>query len=351
MSIKKASTKLSSSELSVFCYQMALILKSGMPVMEGMQLLSEEMIDSRLKAATDEMYQDIKKGFPFHIALEKHAIFPSYMVNMCKIGELSGSLDNVMELLSSYYERTDKMSRRIKSAVTYPLILAGLMSGVILLLVFKILPMFSEILTSIGGELPVVTSIMIDIGIFMKRYLFVLLMLIAALAILTYFYSRTSKGRAALDKLWFEFKLTRHVFQKISVARFCMGMSLLLKSGFGYEEALDTVQGIVGNTHIANKLAECRAMMKKGTDLIQALSETGAFPKLVVRMMNIGYKTGELDSTMSKIANIYENEVESSLQRLTAAIEPALVIILSLVVGFILLTVMLPLINIMSSIG
>ena len=342
---------LSSNELSVFCYQMALVLKSGMSLMEGMQLLSDEMMDSRLKAAALQMYQDIRMGLSFHDALEKHPIFPPYMINMAKIGEVSGSLDDVMEHLSSYYEKSDKLNRRIKSAVTYPLILTGLMAGVILLLVFRILPMFNDILSSIGGEMPVITMAMLNISTYLRRYLIVFALIALCLSLFFHFYLRTSKGKAALDRFLVESRLTKQVLQKISVARFCMGMSLLLKSGLGFEESLDLVQSIVGNTYIANKLKECKKAIKNGTDMMQAFMDIAIFPRLVVRMMNIGYKTGELDNTMSKVSVIYEGEVENSLQRLTSIIEPILVIILSMVVGFILLTVMLPLINIMSSIG
>jgi type IV pilus assembly protein PilC len=350
-STNHASGSLHPNELAVFCYQMALILKSGIPMLEGMQLLAEEMMDVRLKKAAQEMVQDIKMGMQFHIALEKHSIFPIYMVNISKIGEMSGSLDNVMEHLSSYYDKMDKLNRRIRSAITYPLILVGLMTGVILLLILKILPMFNDILNSIGGEMPAVTRVMINISIYMKNYSIVLVSIILFVVATAYLYLRTPKGKLAFDKFKVEFALTKNVFQKITVARFSMGMALILKSGTGFEEALEMVSNIVGNLYVSSKIRECKNMIRNGMDATQAIMEMGVFPKLVVKVINIGYKTGELENAMAKIAIIYESEVENALHKLTASIEPILVIILSIVVGFILLTVMLPLINIMSSIG
>jgi type IV pilus assembly protein PilC len=349
--INNVSRNLHPSELSVFCYQMALILKSGIPMMEGMQLMAEEMMDANLKKAVQEMYQDIKMGLQYHLALEKHSIFPIYMVNMSKIGEMSGSLDQVMEHLSTYYDKMDKLNRRVRSAVTYPLILVGLMSGVILLLIAKILPMFNDILNSLGGEMPAVTKVMMDLSTYMKGYSVALVLIMLFIAVTVYIYLRTPKGKLALDKFKVEFVFTKKVFQKISVARFSMGMALILKSGIGFEEALEMASNIVGNEYIAIKIRECKRLIRNGTDTAQAIMELDIFPKLVVKVINIGYKTGTLEDAMAKIAVIYESEVENALNKLTASIEPILVIILSIVVGFILLTVMLPLINIMSSIG
>jgi type IV pilus assembly protein PilC len=344
-------TKLRLRELSLFCYHMGLILKSGIPMVEGIQLLSEEITDIRIKKALEVMYEDIKNGVDYHVALSKHKIFPQYMISICKIGEITGTLDNVMDHLSKYYEKEDKLKRKLMSAVTYPAILLALMSCVILLLILKILPMFNDILNSVGGEMPQVTKVLLGASLFIKRYMIILAALIIVAAVGLYYLIRTTKGRIALDKFKLEFPPIKAVFQKLAAARFSMGMSLMLKSGIDSGEALEMAQTIVENSYVAQKIKECKDLVDNGLDTASAFSKIGVFPSLFIRMINIGYKTGELDNTMSRVSEIYDNEVDNALQKAATAIEPLLVIILSVVIGVILLTVMLPLINIMSSIG
>lgn len=348
---KKVSSILKNSELSIFCYQLALILKSGIPLVEGMKLIEDEVTDTKLKLAMVEMYDDIKNGLQLNIALSNQTIFPNFLLNMVKIGETSGKLDEVMDYLYQYYEKADKLNRKIKNAVTYPLILAGLMIGVILLLLVKILPMFNDILNSVGGEMPGITRVMMNISQYVKDYLLLIILVILAFIVLIFFFSRSIRGKLYFDKFKIKSKLTGNLFQKIYVTKFSMSIALILKSGSSIEEALGMVQDLAENTYVSAKILECRQALKNGEDEALAISNMGIFPKLFIRMMNLGYKTGELDDMMSKLSTIYENEVDNALQKLTSAIEPALVIVLSLVVGVILLTVMLPLISIMSSIG
>ena len=343
--------KLKSSELSIFCYQMSMVFKSGIPLAEGMQLVSGEMTDSHLIEALKIVHNEVTKGQLFHIAMAKHPVFPSYMVNMIMIGETTGTLDNVMDYLSLYYDRDDKLTRRIKTAVTYPLILIALMSGIILLLFIKILPMFNTILQSVGGEMPGITSALMGISVWLSSYGLYLLAAVALIIIAVMILRNTRSGRNLIDWIKLHLTLTKSLFRKIYTARFCLGMSLMLKSGMGNEEALGLIKDVIGNVHASAKISECRENIKQGMDSTEAFMRIGIFPNLFVRMLNIGFKTGELDSIMQKLAAIYDNEVDNSLAKLTSAIEPALVIILSLIVGVILLTVMLPLINIMSSIG
>ena len=240
--------KLKLSELSLFCYHMELILKSGIPMVEGIQLLTDEVGDKRIKKAFEVMYEDIKNGMDFHSALAKHSIFPSYMVNMVKIGVETGTLDNVMTHLSKYYEKEEKLNRRIISAVTYPAILLILMTGVILLLILKILPMFNDILNSVGGDMPTVTKIMLTISLAIKKYILIIVVVVIAIVSAIYFYIHTTGGRKMFDKFKVQFPPTKMIYKKIIASRFSMGMSLILKSGLDSVVALSMVQSIIGNT-------------------------------------------------------------------------------------------------------
>ncbi len=349
--IKKRSEKLSAGDLSIFCYQLSLIFKSGIPFLEGMHLFAEEMADSRFKKYAQKLYQDVFAGKDFHTSLEDLKVFPFYMVNMLAMAETTGTLDSELERLSVYYDKSEKLKRRINNAITYPVVLAILMGGIILLLILRILPIFHEILISIGGEIPPVTQALLNFSTAVRNnsitIMVVIVLIISAIIIL----SRTSPGR----KIWDKFKVTapfiRYINLKTLSARFSMGMSLLLKSGIAFDDALGMAHNIIENSYAAQKLDTCRNEIHSGSDISDAFGKMGLFPALFVKMLQTGYKTGEMEKAMAKISDIYENEVDRYMNRVTSAIEPMLVIILSIVVGIILLAVMLPLISIMSSIG
>jgi type IV pilus assembly protein PilC len=348
---KRSTSRVKPGELSLFCYQLSIILRSGIQLTEGLSMLSEEISDKHLKWALESMCEDIENGKTFYASIEKHDIFPNYMKAMVMIGEKTGALDNIMDYLSHYFERNEKLSQKIRSAVTYPLILTGLMAGIILLLILKVLPMFKDILDAVGGDMPVVTKVILNIGMNIKNYSLVILVTILVLLLLINIFIRTSDGRKSMDKWKVNLPFILRITRKIYAARFSMVMSLLIKSGIDHDEALDLVGEVMGNTYVALKINECKRMISRGSDLKEAYAHTGIFPSLFSKMINIGFRTGEMDSMMAKISGIYENEVDNSLNKAISIIEPVLVIILSLVVGIILMTVMLPLINIMSSIG
>lgn len=348
---RRDARKVGAEDLSLFCYQMSIVIKSGIGISEGVEMVSEEMTDKRMILALGEITKDLEQGNTFYSCISKQEIFPIYMKAMIRIGESTGSLDDIMAYLSNYFERNAKLSQKIKSAITYPLILLALMSAIILLLVLKVLPMFNDILDNVGGDMPSATKVVLNISIGIRNYAGVILILLLVIVAGLYFYFKTSSGKRLLDQLRVKIPFIRSVNRKIYAARFSMVMSILIKSGIEHEEALDMVVEVIGNDYVGAQIASCKQKILDGSDLKSAYLETGIFSRLFAKMISIGYKTGEMENMMNKISGICENEVENSLNKATAIIEPVLVIILSLVVGAILLTVMLPLINIMSSIG
>lgn len=338
-------------ELSLFCQQMALVLKSGIPLLEGVPLIAEELPQPRLKQALDAVGRDLTAGASFHEALGRQALFPDYLVAMAQLGERAGMLERVMDNLSRYYDRDHRLQKKFRSSITYPAILMVLMLGVVLLLVLKILPMFAGILSALGGEMPAVTLALLNAGQGLLQIGPVLLGGLALLAAGLVFYGRTLAGSFALDKLRTEAPYLGKLYRKVSAARFSHGMALVLKSGMTFEEGLDAVREIIGNRYVGQKILEAGNRIRAGETPADAFSHMGLYPPLFVRMMRIGHRTGELDQMMEKISNVYDEEVEDSLNTLANAIEPLLVIVLSVIVAVILLAVMLPLINIMSTIG
>ena len=349
--IVRRSEKLSAGDLSLFCYQLSLVFKSGIPFLEGMNLFAEEMADSRFKSLARSLYRYVFDGTSFHSSLENLKVFPPYMVNMLAMAEATGTLDSELERLSIYYDKSEKLKRRISNALTYPMVLAVLMGGVILLLILRVLPIFHEILVSIGGEIPPVTKALLNFSTGIRNNSLLLLALAVLMVALVILFSKTAQGKRIWDKCKITAPLIRNVGLKNLSARFSMGMSLLLKSGIPFDDAMGLVHNIIENSYAAEKLEACREEIRNGTDLSAAFSKMGLFPALFVKMLQTGYRTGEMEKAMEKVSDIYENEADRYMNRITSAIEPMLVIILSLVVGVILLAVMLPLISIMSSIG
>ncbi len=349
--IKSGKNTLDNMELSLFCQQMALVLKSGIPPVEGVPLIAEEMTQSRLKKALEEITRDITQGSNFYEALRAQSLFPDYLVSMTQLGEKTGMLDRVMDNLSKYYDRDYRLQKKFRSSITYPAILMVLMLGVILLLVLKILPMFANILSSLGGEMPQVTTLLLGFGQVLVQAGPIVLGVLIVLIMGAIAYGRTDAGGLYYDRMRVQLPYVGKIYRKVSAARFSHAMALVLRSGMTFEEGLDAVGQIIGNRFVKTRIIEAGDMIRAGESPADAFAQLGLYPNLFVRMMRIGHKTGELDQMMSKISDVYDEEVEDSLNMLANAIEPILVITLSVIVAVILLAVMLPLINIMGTIG
>ena len=338
-------------EIAVFCTQLSLILKAGIPLIEGIPLLKEEVGNSSIQKALKIMEEYIERGDPLYLALEASGKFPSYLVNMCRIGEVSGKLDEVMDSMAAFYEREKALKRRIRSAVTYPLVLLIMMAAVITLLIVQVLPMFDDILRSMDAELPAFARGLMSAGLFIGQYAAFIIIALIAVIILLVFFSRADAGKRFFDNLFAKLPGLRKMTNKIAAGRFASAMAFLLSSGVESGEALDMASTIIDNRYISDKVKTCRAMLDSGASMPDALQATKIFPRLFIRMLNVGFKTGGVDDVMQKLSVIYETEIDVSLKRMTSLIEPILVAVLSVVVGVILLSVLLPMVSIMSSIA
>lgn len=341
----------SPSQLAILCYQMSLVFKSGISLVEGISLLSTEMEDPKLQEVLANVNKELAGAVRIYEAFEMQNAFPDYMIRMIQIGELSGGLDEVMEHLSEYYEKIDHLNKRLQNAVTYPLLLMALMIVIIGILFVKVLPMFRDILQSIGGDMPRITSYVMSISDGLKSNGLIILIILGALFVGLGIYFKSPSGKIQSDVLKLKLPVIKKTYTKIYAAKFSETMALLLKNGISYSESLLMVSKVVDNSILEGKILSYQKLVVTGEDDENSFKEIGIFPNLLVRMIKIGYKTGELDHMMAKVSKIYETEVDRELNRLTSTVEPILIIVLSLVVGVILLTVMLPLINIMSSIG
>lgn len=342
-------TPLSSMEVSAFCSQMAMILRSGIFIMEGISIMLEDTMDPEERALLVQVDRTLQETGIFHEALRGTGAFPEYMLQMVRIGEETGKLDDVLTALSVYYDREASIAQNIKNAVTYPLIMVFMMLLVILVLVTKVMPIFDQIFRQLGNEMTGFSKAVLDLGTAINRYSAMLAVLVILLAAAALYFGKSQKGRRQFRSFAVHISFIRPFMEKLEACRFANGMSLTLSSGMSPEECIKLTSGLIGEEGFSRKLDICREAIENGLELGEAFTKAEIFTGVYSRMASIGDRTGALDETMQEIADRYQEEIDLRFTRIITALEPALVIILSLVVGMILLSVMLPLMGIMSS--
>lgn len=340
---------LSNEETASFCNQMAMILKSGISSVEGISIMIEDAQSEDEKAILKIIEDTLQSTGSFHMALEDSGVFPPYLLKLTNIGEQSGKLDEVMASLGSHYEREAQIAASIKNAVTYPLIMISMMVLIILILIMKVLPIFSQVFTQLGQKMNGFSRGLLDLGNVLNRYsvvLIVLLFLLAAGFIIGFY---TQAGRRFFSQTVGKFGFSKSLTSKIASCRFASGMALTLSSGLNPDQSLELAAALTEDQVFSKKATQCQELLNNGADFSDALSKSGIFSGMYARMVTVGYKTGSLDDVMKKIAVQYEEEIDGQISRVIAMLEPTLVAVLSVIVGVILLSVMLPLIGIMSS--
>jgi type IV pilus assembly protein PilC len=349
--MKKKNRQFSHDELSVFCFELSLMLKSGLPLIEGIELLFDDIENSGFKKIVGSLRDDILNGENLHSSLSKHKEFPEYMTSIVRIAELSGNLDTEMERLSVYYEKLSQMNDRIARAVTYPIMLGSMMVVVITILILKVIPIFKDILVSIGGDIPPATAAIFGASNFLGTNIMPIALAILALIIGLALYFSTGRGRMAWKKWLTSSSLMKGIYSKIIAAKFARSMSLMLKSGITFEEALMNVVDVLDNEYAKDRIVKSLESFGDSYDIAGLIEGTNLMPNLFIKMLRVGTQTGETEKVFDKLSGMYDLQVEKSINRFTSIIEPLMIGILSTVIGIILISVILPMINIMSSIG
>lgn len=284
----------------------------------------------------------------FYEALAETNAFPKYLLHMVQIGEQTGKLDEVMASLANYYEKEASLAQTVKNAVTYPLIMIVMMVLVIIVLITKVMPVFNQVFEQLGSEMTGFSGAILTIGEFMNRYSIVFICLFAAIVFLILYLVKSAKGQQLSRSFLNKFQNTRALSEKIAAYRFSNGMALTLSSGLTPEECLNLTVELTDQPVFRSRLDQCRASVAQGEDLCESLLQNGIFSGVYARMATIGSRMGVLDEVMQKIARQYEEDIDTRIAGILATVEPTLVIVLSVIVGIILLSVMLPLMGIMA---
>jgi type IV pilus assembly protein PilC len=340
---------LSNSETSAFCSQIAMILKSGISSTEGIAIMLEDTDKNDEKQLLTTIYDTLTQTGNLHEALQETHAFPDYMLSMVDIGERTGRLDEVMGSLADYYEKEAGLAQTIKNAITYPCIMIFMMLAVILILITKVMPVFEQVFLQLGTRMSGPSRVILNIGTFLNTHSIVLIIIIVVLIAIAIILIKTKIGQNFISKLAARFGGSKNLSEKICAYRFAGGMALTLSSGLTPEECLNLASSLIDDGAYKDKIKTCQQAVENGEDLYQSLLSCGVFSGVYTRMAAIAARTGMMEEMMLKIAAHFEEEIDQKIARILAIIEPTLVIILSVIVGIILLSVMLPLMSIMST--
>ena len=350
MDKEKKAKILPAAEVSLFCQQAAMMLKAGIPMYDGMELLYRNYKDTPYGPAFEKIYEGVQEGGTLYEGVKNAGFFPAYMVHMIEIGESAGELDDVLESLSGYYEREDRMQASIRSAVAYPLLLVVLMTVVIGVLVVRVLPVFMEVFLSLGTGLAGTEAAVLSGGMAMGRIILIVAAVLMVLILVIYLIWRTG-GRSTLMGVFRAFPAVGRLLNQQATARFAKVSSMVLESGYDLEHALELMPDLVSDERNRKKVEKCRELMEETKDFPEAIEKTELFDPLHQKMIRVGSEAGQMAEVMRRLSGIYETEVDDGIRKLVSWVEPALVGILTLIIGGILLSVMLPLASIMMSIG
>lgn len=343
--------KLNSDEVSFFCEQAALILNAGIPLSEGVEILREDIEDKRMDMLCTVLLEDLNKSEPLSAAMEKTKAFPEYAVKMVKIGEMTGRLENVLRELSSYYSSRAEITRTVRSSVLHPLMLLVMMTAVIVVLITLVIPMFGEIFSQFDSSISETVSGTVDLAYGVGTAMLIVLLVIIAVCAVIAILSQIPSAKRALANFVSVFPLTRKMSKRFSVSKIADAISMMVASGISPDEALENAAALIDDKKLSNKLLECRQKVLDGEYFADVISSAGIFPVMSARSLKIAYSSGSFEEAWSKLAAQCGDAAMESASNIVAFIEPAIVIILTTVIGAILLTVMIPLMNIMSVLG
>lgn len=347
-----AKQSIPSEDISLFSRQLALVADSDISLQAGLAIIGEKSDNRQIKKICQDVIKTLNQGISFYDSIKGYeAKLGSLFIEMAGIGERSGNLPKMLERVSDSIDKDNETRQKLRSAVVYPSILSVLMLAVIVLLLVYVLPMFDEILASLGGEMPGITKGIMEFGFFLSDNILWIVLAVALLILLYVIIKITEKGRIWTDHMKLRMPITRKIESANVAARFSRNLSMLLKSGMNLTLSVEMLKAITYNKYIANKLNHVIGMLGKGIKPDVAFEELKLFPSLLVKLFSVANETGHMDVMLDKAANLMEKSGDEAMERLTTVLEPLLIIILSLLVGFILISVILPVTGIMNAIG
>jgi type IV pilus assembly protein PilC len=344
--------KVKLKDLAIFSRQFATMINAGLSLMRALSILAEQTENPELARVNAEVRNDVEAGQSLSAAMGKFPkVFPPLMVNMCKAGEVGGFLDAVLVQIAENYEAEVKLRSKIKSAMTYPIVVGCIALIAMTIMLTFVVPSFANIFSSLGTPLPKPTQILVDISKWMK-FLLPLGIIGGISSTITWKRIRHREGvRRVVDPWKLKVPVFGMLFSKVAIARFARNLGTMIRSGVPILQALDIVAETTGNWTITAAVKDIQESVRQGESLTQPLSQHDVFPPMVVQMMSVGEDTGALDTMLAKIAEFYDQEVEATTESLTALIEPIMIAVLGGLVGAMIVCLYLPIFDVYNHIG
>jgi type II secretory pathway component PulF len=335
----------------LFTKQLTVLLRSGIPLLEALELLTEQLTGP-LRGIVVAIKDDIKQGASFADALKKYPkTFDTIYVQLVRAGEASGKLEAILDRLSSYLERREEVTKKIKGALRYPIIQLIIVVIVVMVLLTVVIPQMQDVFTSIGSKLPWTTRFVIAAGDFLKAY-FIIVLLVPIIGIIGFrYWKRTASGGRLWDTFKIKMPVIKYVTKTNAVVQFCYTLGLLLESGVNLAEALDIVCKVIDNRVLADVLIEARDKIIKQGKIAQYLKQTNLFPPIAIHLIKTGEESGQLDSMLLLIAKNYEVELNELIDNATGLLSPIMLVVMAVVIGFVIMAVAGPMMNLSQSIG
>src|ERR1700678_58752 len=342
-----------SKELAIFTRQFSVMIDAGLPLVQCLEILAGQQENKTFQKVLNGTRASVEGGSTLSVAMRQYdKVFDPLYYNMVEAGETGGILDTILQRLSSYIEKNVKLKRAVQSAMIYPIAVMSIAGGVIILLLWKVVPIFTQLFNGLGVDLPLPTRIVIMLSNFVGSiYGFIILLFFAGGIFALKSWYGTPQGRMAIDTIILKIPLIGPLMRKIAVARFTRTLGTLISSGVPILEGLDITARTSGNAVIERAITQTRKAVEAGRSLVDPLKDTGVFPGMVTQMIGVGEQTGAMDAMLQKIADFYEDEVDAAVKDLLTAMEPIMIVVLGVVVGGIVISMYLPLFSLIGKLA
>jgi len=335
-----------------FTRQLQILISSGIPLVQGLDILVEQTNDTSLRAIVIEVREKVSQGAFLWEALNGYPqAFPKLYVALIRAGESSGSTDQMLKRLSRYLEDGARLKKMLKSAMMYPVIIVIIAIGVIALMLIFVIPKFEEMLTSSGQELPLPTLMLIKASHWIINNIHYIILVISVSSYVSFRYGKSDEGKAFIDRIFFRVPIFGVIMQKGGIARFARTLQTLLSSGLNLIDAVDICKATIDNAVLEEAVGKIRKDVEEGKTLGSVINKMVVFPKMAVQMISVGESTGNLDKMLEKVADFYEEDVEEAIKGITKLIEPFIIVFLGVTVGGILIAMYLPIFKLAETAG
>lgn len=344
INIKFFKKKIKDKDVALFTKGFSVMVGSGLPILDSLDILADQEKNPEFKKVIMDIYSKVEGGSTLTFALSEHKkVFSDLYVSLIESGEKSGTLDDVAKRLSNYMEKTIALKRKIRGAMIYPSMVSAVAVGVVTLILTIVIPSFASLYESSGMLLPLPTRIVIQMSELLRSYfLYIAGALVAIFLIFRYLYRKSYKFRKFVDKMILNIPIFGLLIKKASIARFARTLGSLMKSGVDILEGFDIIAKIAGNVVIQENLLSIREDVASGSSVAEPLRKSELFPSMVAHMVSVGEKTGRLDEMLEKTADYYEAEVDNTVNNLSTLIEPIIIVVLGVIIGFIVIAMYLP---------